>query len=259
MSHIQGLDRTQILLFPEALDDYITPQNPVRVIDCFVQTLDLAELGFSRAQAAETGRPAYDPADLLKLYIYGYLHRVRSSRLLEREAHCNIEVIWLTKKLTPDHTSIARFRCSNLAALKAVCREFTLFCKSFDLFGGELVAIDGSKFKAVNNRKRNFTTERLAKALEVIDARINAYLEMLANNDTHDAARPQPSAMTTLPSKEEIKQSLDRLRERQTLYQKAQTKMIEDKQTQVSLTDPDSRSMHVGQGADVCRWRADRG
>lgn len=140
---MHGTNREEVLLFPEAIDDYITAENPVRFIDAFVSSLDLADLGFTRAQPAATGRPAYDPADLLKLYVYGYLNRVRSSRLLERESQRNVEVMWLTGKLTPDFKTIADFRKDNLAAIKAVCREFTLLCKKLELFGGELIAIDG--------------------------------------------------------------------------------------------------------------------
>lgn len=145
MPHISGSSRSDVLLFPEALDDYITAENPVRFIDAFVDSLDLVALGFTHATAAETGRPSYAPADLLRLYIYGYLNRVRSSRLLEREAHRNVEMMWLLGKLTPDFKTIADFRKDNLAAIKRVCREFTLLCKRLELFGGELVAIDGRR------------------------------------------------------------------------------------------------------------------
>ena len=145
MGHIRGADRSEVLLFPEAIDDYSTEDNPVRFIDAFVSSLDLAQLDFTRAAPAATGRPAYDPADLLKLYIYGYLNRVRSSRMLEREATRNVEVMWLLSKLTPDFKTIADFRKDNLEAIKRVCREFTLLCKKMDLFGGELVAIDGRR------------------------------------------------------------------------------------------------------------------
>src|SRR5215470_16281227 len=164
MDYIRGTDRNQIMLFPESVDDYITADNPVRFIDAFVSSLDLAELGFARAQPAETGRPAYDPGDLLRLYLYGYLNRVRSSRMLERETKVNVEVMWLLGKLTPDFKTIADFRRDNLATLKQVCREFTLLCRKLGLFGGQLVAVDGSKFKAVNGRRRNFNAQRLKKA-----------------------------------------------------------------------------------------------
>jgi len=150
------------------VEDYITEDNPVRFIDAFVSNLDLAKLGFTRAQPGETGRPAYDPGDLLRLYLYGYLNRVRSSRLLERETRVNLEVMWRLGKLAPDFKTIADFRRDNLKAIKQVCRECTLLCRKLKLFGGELVAVDGSKFKAVNNRRRNFNAARLTKAIKAI-------------------------------------------------------------------------------------------
>ena len=146
MDYIRGVSRDQVMLFPDCVEEYITADNAVRFIDAFVASLDLGQLGFTRAQPAETGRPAYDPGDLLRLYLYGYLNRVRSSRMLERETKVNIEVMWLLGKLRPDFKTIADFRRDNLAALKQVCREFTLLCRKLELFGGELVAIDGSKF-----------------------------------------------------------------------------------------------------------------
>jgi transposase len=187
MPHIHGAPRDQVLLFPPSLDEYITDDNPVRFIDAFVDQLDLHQLGFSRAVASPLGRPAYHPADLLKLYIYGYLNRLRSSRLLERETRRNLELMWLLKKLTPDFKTIADFRKDNLLPIQKVCRTFTLLCKELQLFGGELVAIDGSKFKAVNNRKRNFTDEKLTKALRHIDQKIAEYLQAL---DTADSDSP---------------------------------------------------------------------
>ena len=152
MPHIQGASRDVVLLFPPSLDEYITDDNPVRFIDTFVDQLDLLELGFTRAVAASLGRPAYHPSDLLKRYVYGYLNRVRSSRLLEREARRNVEVMWLLKKLTPDFKTIADFGKDNLVPIQKVCRAFTVLCKELNLFGGELVAVDGSKFKALNSR-----------------------------------------------------------------------------------------------------------
>lgn len=151
MPHLQGVARDQIVLFPPSLEEYISADNPVRFIDAFVDHLDLQGPGFTRVIPAETGRPSYAPDDLLKLYLYGYLNRVRSSRLLERETQRNVEVMWLLKKLTPDFKTIADFRALHSEAIKQVCREFTELCKALDIFGGELVAIDGSKFQAVNN------------------------------------------------------------------------------------------------------------
>src|SRR6476469_6804129 len=194
MPHIHGAPRDQVLLFPPSLDEYISDDNPVRFIDAFVDQLDLHQLGFTRAVASSLGRPAYHPADLLKLYIYGYLNRLRSSSLLEREARRNVEVMWLLKKLSPDFKTIADFRKDNLQPIQKVCRSFTLLCKELNLFGGELIAVDGSKFKAVNNRKRNFTPEKLTKALVHIDAKIAEYLQALATADSQTSTRPDLTA-----------------------------------------------------------------
>src|SRR5260370_28334043 len=194
MDYIRGVTRNQVILFPESVEDYITADNPVRFIDAFVSGLDLGELGFTRAQPAETGRPAYDPGDLLRLYLYGYLNRVRSSRMLERETKVNVAVMWLLGKLAPDFKTIADFRRDNLAAIKQVCREFTLLCRKLKLFGGELVAIDGSKFKAVNNRRRNFNEGRLTKAIKAIEEKIGGEPRTpseadAAVNDSHKPRR----------------------------------------------------------------------
>jgi len=188
MGFIHGANRHEESLFPERLDDYIAEENPVRFIDAFVDHLNLTTLGFQRATPAATGRPAYDPADLLKLYIYGYLYRLRSSRRLEQETHRNVELMWLLKKLRPDHKTIADFRKNNLKPIRQVCREFTLLCKQLDLFAGELVAIDGSKFKAVNAKARNFTRDKLQRLLGQIDQRVEDYLAELDRRDTHEDA-----------------------------------------------------------------------
>src|SRR5260370_1216079 len=189
MDYIRGTARNQVILFPEAVEDYITEDNPVRFIDAFISSLNLNELGFARATPAETGRPAYAPGDLLRLYLYGYLNRVRSSRMLERETKVNLEVMWLLGKLAPDFKTIADFRRDNLAAIKGVCREFTLLCRKLKLFGGELVAVDGSKFKAVNNRRRNFNEARLTKAIKSIEENIDGHLSAM---DDAAAAEPGP-------------------------------------------------------------------
>ena len=162
MTHIPGIDRSQVLLLPEAVDDYVGRDNPVRFIDAFVDGLDLAAAGFERAAPKATGRPGYDPADLLKLYIYGYLNRVRSSRRLEAESKRNLEVIWLLRRLSPDFKTIADFRRINRAAFRQVFREFVRLCRELELFGRELVAVDGTRIKAVNSRERNFTKAKLA-------------------------------------------------------------------------------------------------
>jgi transposase len=163
MNYIAGSDRSEMLLLPEVLDDYIGPENPVRFIDAFVAQLDLSKAGFSNAQLNETGRPPYDPGDLLRLYLYGYLNRVRSSRGLEREAVRNLELIWLLRKLRPDFKTIADFRRDNGQAIKAVCREFILLCRRLKLFGGELVAIDSTKIKAQNSKGRREAQSRVGR------------------------------------------------------------------------------------------------
>jgi len=235
MDYIEGSNRDQFLLFPQSLDEYISDDNPVRFIDAFVDNLDLMEHGFKHAVLQETGRPPYHPSVLLKLYVYGYLNRIRSSRRLERESHRNVEVIWLTGKLMPDHKTIANFRRDNREAIREVCRAFTRFCRELDLFGGELVAIDGSKFKAVNNKGRNFTDRRLKRAMKDIEKKIDAYLDEL---DENDAQEPEERELTA----EELKEKIQRLKERMKNYKELKKEMEETGETQISLTDPDSRS-----------------
>src|SRR5262245_53654337 len=188
MGYIGGESRNQRYLLPETIDDYIGEDNPVRFVDAFVEKLDLEELGFERAVAAETGRPGYDPGDLLRLYLYGYLNRIRSSRRLEREAGRNLELMWLLRRLQPDFKTIADFRRDNGRAIRQVCREFTLVCKDLELFGGELVAIDGSPFEAVNSPSRNFSRKRLEERIAAIDAKIETYLKQLDGQDREEAS-----------------------------------------------------------------------
>ncbi len=207
MSYVRRTDRSEVLLLPEAIDDYITQDNPVRFIDAFLTTLDLLQLGFTHASPASTGRPAYDPADLLRLYVYGYLNRLRSSPMLEGETTRNVELMWLLGKITPDFKTIADFRKQNLAAIKAVCREFTLLCKRLDLFAGELIAIDGSKFRAVNSRKRNFTALKLARLIDNIDKKIADYLAEMDLKDSAQPAVANPSAKELATKIEQLKQS----------------------------------------------------
>src|SRR5947207_5482739 len=179
MMYIAGHDRSQLLLLPEAVDDYVGSDNPVRFIDAFVDGLDLAAAGFGRVEPKVTGRPGYAPADLLKLYIYGYLNRTRSSRRLEAETHRNIEVIWLLRHLTPDFKTIADFRRINHKAFRPVFRQFVLLCRELDLFGKELLAIDGTRIKAVNNKDRNFTRAVLTQFIKSADAKLEDYLQRL--------------------------------------------------------------------------------
>jgi len=243
MKHRTGLDRSQTLLFPERLEDYIAAENPVRFLDAFAANLDLHTLGFDKARCAETGRPPYDPAALLKLYLYGYLHRVRSSRLLEAECHRNVEVIWLLGKLTPDFKTIADFRKDNLKPLKAVARQFTLLCRKLELFGGELLAVDGSKFAAVNARDQNFNAAKLQDLIERADARLAEYLKEL---DSADAAEMGGAAL----SQSELAEKIAALRERQDWHKELLAELDEE-QKQVSVTDPDTRKMPTAHGTMV--------
>ena len=188
MGHISGEDRSQLLLLPDAVDDYVGPDNPVRFIDAFVDSLDLEETGFQRVRPNDKGRPGSDPADLLKLYIYGYLNRVRSSRRLEVETHRNLEVIWLLRQLRPDFKTIADFRRDNRSAFRQVFREFVRLCRELDLYGRELIAVDGTRIKAVNNRDRNFTRATLKRDLQRIDDRLERYLEQMNEADANAAS-----------------------------------------------------------------------
>jgi transposase len=241
MDYIEGANRDQFILFPQSLDEYVSEDNPVRFIDAFVESLDLQALGFKHAVLKETGRPPYHPSVLLKLYVYGYLNRIRSSRLLEKEAHRNVEVLWLTGKLAPDHKTIANFRRDNRKAIREVCRAFTRFCRELDLFGGELVAIDGSKFKAVNNKGRNFTERKLKRAMKDIEKKIDAYLDELDENDANEPDEHKPTA-------EELKEKIQRLKERLKEHKGFKKRMEDTGETQISLTDPDSRSMPLAGG-----------
>jgi len=184
-------ERTQSVLFPERLDDWIDEDNPVRAVDVFVDQLDLVRLGFERAQPAETGRPGYHPATLLKVYVYGYLNRIQSSRRLEREAQRNVELIWLTGRLMPDFKTIADFRRDNGPAIRTACREFVLLCRTLGLFEEATVAIDGSKFKAVNNRDKNFTEHKLKARLPAVDDSVQRYLIELDRADRDPSLVPE--------------------------------------------------------------------
>jgi len=241
MDHIQGLSRKQMTLFPQALDDYISQENPVRFIDAYVGSLHLDRLGFRHAVLQRTGRPPYHPSDLLKLYLYGYLNRVRSSRQLEREAQRNVEVMWLLKRLTPDFKTIADFRRDNRQAIRNVSREFTLFCRQLDLFSADLVAIDGSKFKAVNRRDRNFTKQQLKRTIQKLDEDVDRYLKEM---DEADAQEPQEKKLTT----EELREKIEEMKRRKAKAEEMEKQLDESGQSQISLTDPDSRMMPVSGG-----------
>ena len=246
MEFIKGERREQIILFPESLKEYVEENSTVRVIDEYVNTLDLSALGFNRWQPNDTGRPPYDPKDILKLYIYGYLNRVRSSRRLETESKRNLEVMWLLGKLSPDHKTIAKFRSSNSKALKNVFIDFVKLCAKFDLYGKELASIDGSKFKAVNSKKRNFTQGIIKDRLERLDNRINEFLKELDENDRNE------DAVEKVKTSEDINKIIKGLEERKITYQKYGEELNEAGETQKSLTDPESRLMPCNGKMDVC-------
>jgi transposase len=233
---IQGENRTQVTLLPESLDDYVTDTNPVRVVDVFVGELDLGKLGFEGVVPAETGRPAYHPADLLKIYIYGYLNRIQSSRRLEREAQRNVELMWLTRRLMPDFKTIANFRKDNGKAIRAVCRQFVVLCQQVGLFSEALIAIDGSKFKAINNRDRNFTSAKLQRRMEEIESSINPYLSAL---DTADRQEP----VIAQPKTERLHGKIAALKTKMQELKEIEVRLNETPDKQISLTDPDARSM----------------
>ena len=230
-------------MFPERLEDYIGAENPVRFLEAFVTNLDLHALGFAKAQVAATGRPPYDPGALLKLYLYGYLHRIRSSRLLEAECHRNVEVIWLLGKLAPDFKTIADFRKDNLRPLRAVSRQFVVLCRKLELFGGQLLAIDGSKFGAVNARDQNYNAAKLKELMDRADARLAEYLEAM---DSADTAERGVAAL----SKEELAAKIAALREKQEWHAEL-LEQLDEEQKQISTTDPESRKLPTAQGTVV--------
>src|SRR5207248_1461477 len=234
---IEGADRGQSTLFPESLEDWIDEDNPVRVIDVFVDELDLAELGFDGVDPKATGRPSYHPSVLLKLYIYGYLNRVQSSRRLEREAGRNVEVMWLLRRLTPDHKTIADFRKDNGKALRKVCARFVELCREMGLLATASVAIDGSKFKAVNNRDKNFTQAKVERRRKQSEESVARYLAQL---DTADLQEPSETITLT---KTRLKEKLAKLDEEMKRLSAIEKQMLASPDRQISLTDPDSRSM----------------
>jgi transposase len=233
---VQGEDRTQGTLLPELLDDYVAADNPVRVIEVFVDELDLGKLGFQGVDPQATGRPAYHPATLLKIYIYGYLNRIQSSRRLERESQRNVELMWLTGRLMPDFKTIANFRKDNGKAIRGVCRQFVVLCQQLGLFSEALVAIDGSKFKAVNNRDRNFTSAKLQRRMEEIESSINRYLAALDTADRQEPSVAQAKSVRLQDKITALKAQMQALKE-------IEVRLNETADKQISLTDPDARSM----------------
>ena len=241
---IEGECRTQATLFPERLDDYIAENSPVRVIDAFVDELDLGPLRF-KTVPEDTGRSPYHPATLLKIYIYGYLNRVQSSRRLEREAQRNVELMWLTGRLAPAFKTIADFRKDNSKAIQKVCREFVLICRKLDLFADVFVAIDSSKFKAVNNRDRNFTKAKMKRRLEQIDESITRYLSQMASADRQDTENAKHKSGSLQGKITKLKEEVKRLKA-------LEKEMLNRPDQQISLTDPDARSMATsGRGSGM--------
>src|SRR5215471_10843029 len=243
---VAGPDRGQSTLLPECLDDFIGESNPVRVIDVFVDALDLAEMGFDGVDPAATGRPAYHPSILLKLYIYGYLNRVQSSRRLEREAGRNVELMWLLSRLAPDHKTIADFRKDNGQALRKVCARFIELCRDMGLLTTTSVAIDGSKFKAVNNRDKNFTRAKVERRRAQLEESVARYLSQL---DTADRQEPTEALAVKVTR---LKEKLTKLKEQMGKLAGYEKQMLASPDQQISLTDPDSRSMATsGRGSGV--------
>jgi transposase len=242
---IEGEDRTQITLLPESLDDYVAEDNPVRVVEVFVDRLDLRALGFEGVIPAATGRPSYHPSALLKIYLYGYLNRIQSSRRLERETQRNVELMWLTGRLAPDFKTIADFRRDNGRAIRNVCRQFIVLCRKLDLFSQSIVAIDGSKFKAVNNRDRNFTSAKVRARMEQIEQSIERYLAAM---DTADRTRSEVVEAKT----SRLQGKIAKLKQQMLDLKAMEERLRQAPDGQVSLTDPDARSMATsGRGTGI--------
>src|ERR687897_182229 len=244
---IDGEDRRQQMLLPNSLEDYVSQENPVRVVEVFIDELDLAALGFSGMTPAATGRPAYHPSTLLKIYLYGYLNRVQSSRRLEREAQRNIELMWLTGRLAPDFKTIADFRKDNGAAIRAVCRQFIELCRRLKLFSHAVAAIDGSKFKAVNNRDKNFTKAKLKKRIDQVEASIEHYMAALETADRQEGELAQAKSVR-------LQAKIAALREQMATFKALEPVVHAAPDQQLSLTDPDARSMATS-GAREWRGR----
>src|SRR5436309_6938165 len=244
---VAGLDRGQATLLPECLEDWVDERNPVRAVDVFVDALELRDLGFDGVDPAATGRPAYHPSPMLKLYIYGYLNRIQSSRRLEREAGRNVEVMWLTGRLVPDHKTIADFRKDNGLAIRQVCSRFVVLCRTMGLFAEAGVAIDGSKFKAVNNRDKNFTRAKMQRRMAQIEESVARYLHQLDSAD-----RQEPSLARTTKSTR-LKEKIAKLKEEMERLKALDVQMLATPDQQISLTDPDARSMATSGPAPVDR------
>lgn len=241
MSHLTGTDREQLSMFPFSMDEMVSPDNPVRIIDLFVNQFDLERLGFKYSVTAEEGRPPYHPSDLMKLYVYGYLNRIRSSRKLEKECTRNIELIWLMKGLHPSFRTIAGFRSQHPVQIKNFFREFVALLQGWDLVEGKLIAIDGSKFRAVNARKNNFSEKKLAEQLAYIDLKIESYISELDNHDKDEHGDRKIDAT-------KVKERIEKQQQRKKKYQALQQELKNSGQEQISTTDHDARSMPINHG-----------
>ena len=237
MPYIKGVDRSQTTLFPESIEDYITSDNQVRVIDAYVEQLDMVVLDFDFARCPGVGRPPYNPKTILKLYLYGYLNRVRSSRRLEHEAKRNVELLWLLEKQAPDFKTIADFRKNNKKAIKEIFKDFVRLCKEWELFGKETVAVDGSKFKASNSKKNNYNKKKIERHKKYIEEKIESYLEELDENDELEKEDRQPSA-------EEIKKRIEELKNRKTRFEGLEKELETSGRNEISTVDPDARLMN---------------
>ena len=255
--YVEGSDRRQALFLPDLLDDYVDEENEVRFIDAFVDTLDVAQLDFTHSEPKEEGRPSYDPKDLLKLYVWGYLNQVRSSRKLERECHRNLELIWLMKKLAPDFWTISEFRKQNVERIKGVFREFVAFLQDVDLVEGKFASIDGSKIKAVNAKKRYFTKESLEmRRLRLIEERVERYLKELEQNDGElardDDDDDNGDAELLRKRNEYLRAKLVKVRKSRKELERIQRRLAESGENEISLTDPESRMMKNNGKIELC-------
>ena len=246
LSYIKGENRYEVTLFPESMDDYISEDNPVRVIEAFVESLDMVKLEFKHAEPKHLGRPSYDPKDMLKLYIYGYLNQIRSSRKLEAEAARNLELMWLMHKLKPDFKTIADFRKDNNKPLKKVFKQFNLMCSDWGLYGKKTIAIDGTKIRANNSKRNNYSQKKLKRHLKYLEEKINEYMTDLEETD-------EAEADTKIPTVEEINQRIEELKNRKGNYEEMLREIDEGETTEISTTDPDARLMSVNNNAiEVC-------
>ncbi|MCC5909745.1 MAG: IS1182 family transposase [Clostridiaceae bacterium] len=246
MRYIEGIHRKSKIALPEYVDDYVTEDNPVRIIDAFVETLDVGELGFKNATPKKRGRPGYNPKDLLKLYIYGYMNKVISSKKLEKQTQTNIEVMWLLRRLTPDDRSIYEFRKNNKHAINEVFKHFTSLLNQWDLFGKEVVAVDGSKFRACNSKKNNFSSKTLNRKIKYLEEKIQKYMTEIEENDIKELN-------THKPTKEEIQAKIKELKERKKKYEGYKDEIEKSDIKEISTTDSESRLMAVNNnGIDIC-------